>query len=73
MNPNESLSPKRIMEFAWGYAPALMIEAAIRHGIFDALDRAPQTLEQLAAGAKVSLRGLRPVLNTLVSLQFLAA
>jgi len=72
MNSNESPTPKRIMEFAWGYAPTLMIEAAVGHGIFDALDRGPQTLEQLAAGAKVSSRGLKAILNALVSFQLLA-
>src|SRR6185369_16840627 len=72
MNTNESLTPKRITEFAWGYAPPLMIEAAIRHGIFDALDRGPETLEQLAEAARVSERGLKAILNGLVSLQLLA-
>jgi hypothetical protein len=34
MNTNESPAPERIMQFAWGYAPPLVIEAAVRHGVF---------------------------------------
>jgi 3-hydroxy-5-methyl-1-naphthoate 3-O-methyltransferase len=41
---NDALTPQRIMAFAWGYAPTLAIEAAVRHGIFDALDNTPQRL-----------------------------
>jgi ubiquinone/menaquinone biosynthesis C-methylase UbiE len=68
--PHE-VTPKRIMELAWGYAPTLVIEAAIRHGVFDALDRKPATLKQLATETAVSERGLRAILNVLVSLNLL--
>jgi ubiquinone/menaquinone biosynthesis C-methylase UbiE len=68
--PHE-VTPKRIMEFAWGYAPTLIIESAIRHGVFDALDRKPATLKQLAAETGTSERGLRAILNVLVSLNLL--
>ena len=60
------------MAFAWGYAPTLAIDAAVRHGIFDALDKTPQTVEQLAANTGASVRGLRAILNLLVSLDLLA-
>ena len=72
MNSNEALTPQRIMAFAWGYAPTLAIDAAVRHGIFDALDKTPQTVEQLAANTGASVRGLRAILNLLVSLDLLA-
>ena len=29
------VTPERIMQFAWGYVPPLILEAAIRHRIFD--------------------------------------
>jgi ubiquinone/menaquinone biosynthesis C-methylase UbiE len=60
------------MQFAWGYAPTLAIEAAVRHRVFDLLDKSPMTLEQLADETKASARGLRGILNLLVSLELLA-
>jgi hypothetical protein len=32
------LTPERIMQLAWGYAPPLIIEAAVRHRVFDLLE-----------------------------------
>jgi 3-hydroxy-5-methyl-1-naphthoate 3-O-methyltransferase len=66
-----AVTPERIMQFMWGHVPPLAIESAIANGIFDALDKEPQTLEQLAAATATSSRGLGPVLNLLVGLQFL--
>lgn len=66
-----AVTPERIMQFMWGYVPPLAIESAVAHGIFDSLDKAPQTLEQLSAETSTSTRGLRPILNLLVGLQFL--
>lgn len=65
------VTPERIMQFAWGYAPPLILEAAVRHRIFDVLDKGPRTIEQLQAETGVSLRGLHAVLNTLVGLELL--
>jgi ubiquinone/menaquinone biosynthesis C-methylase UbiE len=59
------------MQFMWGYVPPLAIESAVTHGIFDQLDQAPQTLDQLASSTQTSARGLRPVLNLLVGLGLL--
>jgi hypothetical protein len=30
-----AITPERIMQLAWGYAPPLIIEAAVRHQVFD--------------------------------------
>ena len=38
------------MQFAWGYAPTLAIEAAVRHGVFDLLDQGPKGVEEIAVG-----------------------
>lgn len=70
-NNKQPVTPERIMQFAWGYAPPLILEAAVRHRIFDVLDKGPRTVEQLQAETGVSLRGLRAVLNTLVGLELL--
>jgi hypothetical protein len=35
-NPSTApVTPERIMQFAWGYVPPLVLEAAIRHRVFD--------------------------------------
>jgi precorrin-6B methylase 2 len=60
------------MQFAWGYAPPLVLEAAIRHRVFDALDNGPMTLEQLQQATGVSRRGLGAIVNVLVGLNFLS-
>src|SRR3954453_7715399 len=68
--PN-AVTPERLMHFAWGYAPTLAIEAAVRHGIFDYLDKAPRTAEQVASARNLSVRGTRAILDLLVALNLL--
>src|SRR4051794_12323167 len=65
-------TPQRIMQFAWGYALPLIIESAIEHGIFDALDKGPKSLEELAAETHCSPRGVRAVADALLSFDLLA-
>lgn len=71
MTENKPVTPERIMQFAWGYAPCLAIESAVRHRVFDVLDKGPRTVQQLAAETGASERGLTAILNLLVSLQLL--
>jgi ubiquinone/menaquinone biosynthesis C-methylase UbiE len=71
MAKNKPPSPERIMQFAWGYAPTLVIEAAIRHGIFDLLNERSLTAVQLASRTGASQRGVSAILNVLVSLNLL--
>jgi SAM-dependent methyltransferase len=66
------VTPERIMQMAWGYAPALILEAAVKHHLFDAVDGGAKTLEQIAEETGASQRGLRAVLNALVGFGFLA-
>ena len=66
------VSPERLMQFTFGFAPPLMIEAALRYGIFDILDKGPRTLDALCAETATSSRGLRMVLNALVGIDVLA-
>jgi SAM-dependent methyltransferase len=70
--PPTQPTPERILQFAFGYAPPLIIEAAIRHGVFDALDAGPKTIDELAAETAAAPRGLRAILNALVALELLA-
>jgi 2-polyprenyl-3-methyl-5-hydroxy-6-metoxy-1,4-benzoquinol methylase len=60
------------MAFSFGFAPPLMIEAAIRHGVFNALDKGAKTIDALCVETGTSPRGLRIVLNALVGLDVLS-
>lgn len=66
-----AVTPERIMQFAWGYVPTMVLEAAIHHRVFDVLDEGPKTLKETAAATGASERGLRAVMNVLVGLKFL--
>jgi ubiquinone/menaquinone biosynthesis C-methylase UbiE len=67
-----AVTPERIMQFAWGYAPTFILEAAIRHRVFDVLDEHPMTLAEVSAATGASTRGLSAIMNALVGLNFLA-
>ena len=62
---------ERIMEYAFGFAPSLILEAAVRCHVFDALDAGPKTAAEVATETRMSPRGARGLLNALVGLEFL--
>jgi len=66
------VTPERIFQFAWGYAPPLVIEAAIRHHVFDVLDSGPKSVSEVSKATGASERGLTAIMNVLVGLDFLA-
>jgi ubiquinone/menaquinone biosynthesis C-methylase UbiE len=66
------VTPERIMQFAWGYVPPLVLEAAIRHRVFDLLDGSPKTLSEVQKESGASERGLTAVMNALVGMNLLA-
>jgi ubiquinone/menaquinone biosynthesis C-methylase UbiE len=66
------VTPERIMQFAWGYSIPLVLEAAIRHRVFDVLDSGPMSLDALAQATGASRRGLAAIANVLVGLDFLS-
>lgn len=70
-SPRDQVTPERLMQMAWGYAPPLAIESGIQLSIFDTLDGGPKTLDQIASATKCSTRGLSALLNMLVGLSFL--
>ncbi len=72
MKQQKMVTPERIMQMAWGYAPPLIIAAALKHGLFDALHPSPQTAAQLARKTRMTERGATAILNALVGLQLLA-
>jgi len=66
------VTPERIMQFAWAYATPLILEAAIRHRIFDELDAGAKSTEELREATGASARGIRAITDALVGLDFLA-
>ena len=67
-----AVTPERIMQFAWGYVPPLVLEAAIRHRVFDVLDGGAKNVHEVSAATGASERGLSAIMNALVGLNFLA-
>ena len=65
-------TPERIIQFAWGYVPTFVLEAAIHHRVFDVLDAGPKTLPEMHKETGASERGLAAIMNALVGLNFLA-
>ena len=66
------VTPERIMQFAWGYVPPLVLEAAVRNRVFDVLDAGPKTLSEVHTATGASSRGLSAIMNALVGLDFLS-
>jgi 3-hydroxy-5-methyl-1-naphthoate 3-O-methyltransferase len=66
------VTPERIMQMAWGYVPPLVLEAAIRHRVFDVLDSGPKDLGEVQNATGASARGLTAIMNVLVGLNFLS-
>jgi len=67
-----AVTPDRILQIAWGYAPPIIVATAAKLNLFDALEHGPQTAAAVARRTKTSERGIRPLLNALVGLQLLA-
>src|SRR6266567_6295817 len=65
------ITPERLMQFTFGFAPPLIIEAAIRLHVFNVLDEGAKTIEKLCTETRTSLRGLCAILNALVGLELL--
>ena len=64
-------TPRRILDMASGYEPALILESAVRLKIFDILDERPMPLLDVVQRAQASVRGMRALLNALVGLDLL--
>jgi len=67
-----SVTPERLMQMAWSYAPPLIIEAAVRNGFFDALATKPMNASELAQATGSSERGVTAVMDALVGLALAA-
>jgi ubiquinone/menaquinone biosynthesis C-methylase UbiE len=71
-NIEVQVTPERIMQLAWGYAPPLILEAALRHCVFDVLDSGAKTVQEVEVATKASSRGLTAIMNALVGLNLLS-
>jgi SAM-dependent methyltransferase len=67
----KQLTPERLMQFGFAYAPPLIIGAAVNNKIFDTLENGSKTIDQISKTTGASQRGLRAVMNTLVGLELL--
>jgi ubiquinone/menaquinone biosynthesis C-methylase UbiE len=65
------VTPERIMQIAWGYGPPLILEAALRHRLFDLLESGPKSVEEVEVATGASARGLTAIMNVLTGLGFL--
>lgn len=64
--PTTRATPQRLMELAWGFAAPLVVEAAVRHRVFDLLATRPMTVEDLVAASAASARGLDALAGALL-------
>ena len=65
------VTPEKVMRYVWGYAPPLILEAAVRTGVFDSLKDGSQTAAQVSGATGASLRGITSILNALAGLELL--
>src|SRR5438067_7335195 len=67
----KKLTPERLQQFGFAYAPPLIISAAVNNKVFDTLESGPKTVEQVKKETGTSARGLRAIMDALVGLELL--
>jgi SAM-dependent methyltransferase len=67
----KQVTPERLMQFGFAYAPPLIIGAAVTNRVFDSLESGPKMIEQVSNQTGASERGLRAIMNALVGLELL--
>src|SRR5215831_12782599 len=67
----KKLTPERLQQFGFAYAPPLIISAAVNNKVFDVLRNGPKTVDQVKKETGASQRGLRAIMDSLVSLDLL--
>src|SRR5262245_65841078 len=65
------LTPERLQQFGFAYAPPLIISAAVNNRLFDTLQSGPKTVDQVKNQSGGSQRGLRAIMDALVGLELL--
>jgi ubiquinone/menaquinone biosynthesis C-methylase UbiE len=67
----KQVTPERLIELSFAYAPPLIISAGVSNKVFDSLEDDAKTPEQVAEEAGASVRALRILMNALVGLGLL--
>jgi ubiquinone/menaquinone biosynthesis C-methylase UbiE len=67
----KQVTPERLMELSFAYAPPLIISAGVSNKVFDSLEGDAKTTEQVAKETGASARALRILMNALVGLGLL--
>src|SRR5437762_8736593 len=67
----KKLTPERLQQLGFAYAPPLIISAAVNNKVFDTLQNGPKTVEQIKKETGASTRGLRSIMDALVGLELL--
>src|SRR5256886_9857715 len=67
----KQVTPERLMELSFAYAPPLIISAGVSNKVFDSLEDGAKTPEQVAEETGASARALRILMNALVGLGLL--
>ncbi len=67
----KKLTPERLQQFGFAYAPPLIISAAVNNRVFDALQSGAKTVDQVKKETGASQRGLRAIMDALVGLELL--
>jgi hypothetical protein len=65
------VTPERLMQFGFAYAPPLIIAAAVANKVFDSLESGSKAVDQISKETGASERGLRMLMNALVGLELL--
>ncbi len=65
---SDPVTAERLAQMVFGFAPPLIIEAGVRTGMFDTLEREPLGLAALADAIGASRRGTEALANALVGL-----
>ena len=67
----KQVTPERLMELSFAYAPPLIISAGVTNKVFDSLEDSAKTPEQVAEETRASARALGILMNALVGLGLL--
>jgi SAM-dependent methyltransferase len=67
----KQLTPERLQQLGFAYAPPLIISAAVNNKVFDTLHGGAKTVEQVSKETGASTRGLRGIMDALVGLELL--
>jgi len=67
----DRVTPERLMQFGFAYAPPLIIGAAASNRVFDSLQSGAKTVEEVSQATGASARGLRAIMGALVGLELL--